>query len=55
MTVCQVISKALETADQLELVLNRRGFSLKCVTFRRKDPLTALSADDSSISVTGMK
>ena len=40
------INKALERADQLELVLNRRGFSLQGITFSGKDPSTALSADD---------
>lgn len=44
-----------EREDQLELVLNRRKFSLKSVTFSGKDQPTVLSADDSSINVAGMK
>ena len=49
------INKALEIADQLELVLNRGGFLLKGVTFRGKDPPAAFSADNSSINGAGMK
>ena len=45
----------INKADQLELVLNRGGFSLKGDTFSGKDPPTALSADDSSINVAKMK
>ena len=37
------------------MVLNKGDFSLKVVTFSGKDPPTALSADDSSINVTGVK
>ena len=48
------ISKALERADQLQLALNRGGFSLKGVTFSGKDPPTAWSFGD-SINVAGMK
>ena len=36
-------------------MLNKGDFSLKVVTFSGRDPSTALSADDSSINVTGMK
>ena len=46
---------ALEKADQLELVLNRGGFSLKTVTFSKKDPPNNLSADDCSVNMAGMK
>ena len=49
------MKKAMVRADQLELVLNRGGFSLKGVTFSGKDPPSALSADESSINVAGMK
>ena len=49
------INKALERANQLELVLNRGGFSLRGVIFSGKDPPTAFSADDSSINMAGMK
>ena len=46
---------ALEKADQLELVLNRGGFSLKGVTFSKRDPPNNLSTDDCSVNVAGMK
>ena len=46
---------ALEEADQLELVLNRGGFSLKGVTFSKRDPPNNLSTDDCSVNVAGMK
>ena len=42
-------------ADQLELVLNRGGFSLKGVTFSGTDSPSKLSKDESSINVAGMK
>ena len=42
-------------ADQLELVLNRGGFSLKGVTFSGTDLPSKLSKDESSINVAGMK
>ena len=46
---------ALEKADQLELVLNRGGFSLKGVTFSKRDPPNNLSTDDCSVNMAGMK
>ena len=46
---------ALEKADQLELVLNRRSFSLKGITFSKRDPPNNLSTDDCSVMVAGMK
>ena len=49
------ISKALERAVQVELLLNRGGFSLKGVTFSGKDPSAALSFDGPSINVAGIK
>ena len=49
------MTKAMQRADQLELVLNRGGFSLKGVTFSGTDPPSKLSKDDSSINVAGMK
>ena len=42
-------------ADQIELVLNRGGFSIKGVTFSGKDPSATLSNDEASISVAGMR
>ena len=36
-------------------MLNRGGFTLKGITFTGGDPPSALSTDDSSINVTGMK
>ena len=47
--------KALEIADQVELVINRGGFSLKGITFSGKEPPSTLSADNTSINVAGMK
>ena len=49
------MKKAMLRADQLELVLNRGGFSLKGVTFSGTDPPSKLSKDESSINVVGMK
>ena len=46
---------SLEKADQLELVLNRGGFSLKGVTFSKRDPPNNLSADYCSVNVARMK
>lgn len=42
---------ALQRADELELVLNRGGFSLKGVTFSHQKPLEKLSADGHSINL----
>ena len=42
-------------ADQIELVLNRGPFSLKGVTFSRKDLPATLSNDEGSIDVAGMR
>ena len=47
--------KALEKADQVELVFNRGGFSLKRVTFNGKEPPNTLIADNTTINVAGMK
>ena len=49
------VEKALQGADELELVLNCVGFTLKGVTFNGGDPPSALSTDDSSVNVAGMK
>ena len=46
---------ALEKADQLEVVLNRGGFSLKRVTFSKRDPPNNLSPDDCSVNMAWMK
>ena len=53
--VIKNINKALERADKLELVFNKGSFSLKGVKFSGKDPPTALSINNSSIHVAGMK
>ena len=45
---------AMETADNLEIVLNKGGFGLKGFTFSGQDPPENLSADGQSISVGGM-
>ena len=39
---------AQEKADQIELVLNWGGFSLKGVTFSKRNPSSNFSADDCS-------
>ena len=49
------VEKALERVDELELVLNRGGFTLKGITFTGSDPQSALSTDDSSVNVAGIK
>ena len=41
--------------DQIELVLNRGGFSLKGVTFSGKDSPATLTNDEASINVAGMR
>ena len=43
------VKKALTRADELELVLNRGGFTLKGITLTRGDPPNALSIEDSSV------
>ena len=49
------VEKALQRADELKLVLNCGGFTLKGITFTGSDPPSSLSIDDSSINMTGMK
>ena len=49
------IEKALQRADELQLVLNCDGFTLKAITFTAGDPTSALSANDSSVNVFEMK
>ena len=49
------VEKALQKADELELVLNRSDFTLKGIIFTGGDPPSALSADNSSVNVAGMK
>ena len=49
------VKKVLKRADDLELVLNRGGFTLKGITFTEGDPPSALSIDDSSDNPAGMK
>ena len=49
------VEKALQRADELELVLNCGSFTLKGITFTGGDPPSALSTDDSSVNVAGMK
>ena len=41
----QNLKDAMIRADQIELVLNREGFSLKAVTFSGKDPPATLLND----------
>lgn len=45
---------AMERADQIEIVINKGGFSLKGFTFSGIDPTSDLSSDGQSICVAGM-
>ena len=47
--------KALERADQVELVFNRGGLSLKGITFSGKEPPNTLTAGNTTVNVAGMK
>ena len=49
------VEKALQRADELELLLNRDGFTLEGIKFTGDDPPSALSTDDSSVNLAGMK
>ena len=49
------IDSAYRTADELSLVLNNAGFSLKGFTFSGKTPPEHLSRDGKHINVTGYK
>ena len=51
----QNLKDAVIRADQIELVLNRGGFSLKGVTLNGQDPPTTLTNDEASINVAGMR
>ena len=55
MSGAQNLKDAMITADQIELVLNSGGFSVKGVTFCEKDPPATLSNDEASINVAGMR
>ena len=48
-------SEVLSTTDALKLVLSKRGFTFKGLTFSEKDPPSDLSSDQVSIKVAGMK
>ena len=50
----QKLKDAMIRADEIKLVLNRGGFSLKGLTFSRKDPPTTLSNDKASIDLAEM-
>ena len=49
------VSKVKENADQLEIVLNKGGFTLKGITYSGEAPPDCLSDDNKSISLAGMK
>ena len=51
----QNLKHAMIRTDQIELVLNRGGFSLKGVTFSGKDPPATLTNDKASMNVAGMR
>ena len=46
---------AMKHADELEIVLNRGGYTLKGITFSKYDPPESVTDDGSSIGVAGMK
>ncbi|XP_066913677.1 uncharacterized protein [Clytia hemisphaerica] len=46
---------ATQRADELEIVVNRGGFSLKGITFSHQKPKPDLTSDGESIGVAGMK
>ena len=52
---CETEKSASATADQLETVLNRGGFSLNGIAFSGKDPPDSLSDDGQSIVVAGIR
>ena len=41
--------------DQIELILNRGGFSLKGLAFSGKDPPATLTSDEASINLAGIR
>ena len=51
----QNLKDAMKRADQVELALNRGGFSLKGVTFSGKDLPTTLTNDEANINEDGMR
>ena len=51
----QNLKHAMIRADQIDLVLNRGGFSLKGVTFSGKDPPATFTNDRANITVAGMR
>ena len=51
----KTLELAKSTADELELVLNKGGFTLKGVSFSGEDPPKHLTNDEVSISVGGMR
>ena len=51
----QNLKHAMIKADQIELVLNRGGFSVKGVIFSGQDPPAALTNDKASINIVGMR
>ena len=46
-------NSAASTADQLKIVLNRGGFSLKSIAYSGKDPPECLSDDGTIVVVAG--
>ncbi|XP_066930848.1 uncharacterized protein [Clytia hemisphaerica] len=46
---------ATQRADELEIVVNRGGFSLKGITFSHQKPKPDMTSDGESIGVAGMK
>ena len=49
------LDATMKCTDELELILNKGGFTLKGITITGKEPHESLSSDGSSISVAGAK
>ena len=48
-------TQKMQRADQIQLVLNRGGSSLKEVTYSEKEPPKTLLNEETSINVAGMR
>ena len=47
--------EVLQLTDELEIVVNRGGFTLKGITMSGSDPIDNLTSDGTSVSVAGLK
>ena len=51
----KTVKLAEERANQLEIVLNKGGFSLKGIAFAKRKPPESMTEDGESIAVAGIK